>query len=497
MKARAYVVSGLAFALPFVACAAITWAGCSSTPDAAPPDPAPRPVVDPGFTYGAEVAVRVVGNGRVYGSYPEVSCPGTCFGRWVFANAAATAGATDVKLTATAAAGWRFVGWSFDASQLGARARGPDTCSPLLRAGAQPSIDLASEAIALAFGEVQGTPPKGREAECATHLAVPPAYAVTATFALDAIADAGPDGDAGHDWYFEAPLGGAVGKDIGVYGNRVYWRLDQAGVSHVGTGVAGGVASEVIGSQSSGPVSVFHVGPLVAWQSTNGTIGILDATNGATTATQFVPGDVCKALTSTTTNLYCRTSSTIVSWDVTGNNRTVLYTSLPSTGTELAADATRLFYSDETGGAGSILIHSVPRIGGDGGAPVSTIAVNGLESAPTRLVANPTLLFWVYRGANDVGRAMFANKFGSFPQTIGVMRTGLRFVATDIQTDFGGFQGVVGTAGVLSTIFQSSSSTQFPVRSDLPSLGGIAADSQFVYWTQDDGRVYRISRSTF
>lgn len=54
------------------------------------------------FTAGSVLTVSVLGSGSVTG--PQISCPGDCIGTYVTG--------TDVTLTATAAAGWSFGGWT-------------------------------------------------------------------------------------------------------------------------------------------------------------------------------------------------------------------------------------------------------------------------------------------------------------------------------------------------------------------------------------------------
>src|SRR5688500_16940609 len=139
--------------------------------------------VDPGGTFGAEIAVRVVGRGRVSGNIPtSIDCPGDCYARYTFTSQSDKGAADGLILRAISTTGARFVGWTFEAEQLGTRARGPDNCSPVKRATSQPGNNDSAE-LKLSFGEVNGTAPPGQEGSCVGDiLKVPVAYKLVATF---------------------------------------------------------------------------------------------------------------------------------------------------------------------------------------------------------------------------------------------------------------------------------------------------------------------------
>ena len=103
--------------------AAVAWAGCSSSSSNGAGS---RTSADPGGTYGAEVAVSVVGRGRVLASLPGLNCPSDCYGSFVFADRNQDGAAGGVTLKAIPTKGVRFAGWRFEVLSVGTRGRVED-----------------------------------------------------------------------------------------------------------------------------------------------------------------------------------------------------------------------------------------------------------------------------------------------------------------------------------------------------------------------------------
>ena len=476
--------------------AAVAWAGCSSSSSSGGGS---RTAADPGGTYGAEVAVTVVGRGRVITSLPGISCPSDCYGSFVFADRNQDGATGGVTLKAVATKGVRFAGWRFDVASVGTRGRGPEVCSPLRRDSASVQADLNAMELTLPYGETAGIPPLGQESACAGYTTVPVTYSVTATF-VDEIVDAGVDAEAGADVFLEAPVANAVGKEIGISGGRLYWRYEVAGTSSIASAATSGIGGAQVITNTTGVITAFEIGQHVVWQNSVGTYGVIQG--GSTLATTFATGgNTCVAVESDFTNVYCRTagpSGTLISWTTAGTSMTNLHSGLPI-GTDFTVDTSGFVIVDTTGGAGASTLRSVPKAGTiDAGVPTLTDLVTGLTN-PTQLEPGSTSrLFWI---ADDgAGTAQSASRFGGTAFSSTPATVGLKYLSNDPQSTSSFFVGIAPStlAGASQIVKLSAGSIiSTPVRQNLTGLGGVAADSSYVYWTQSDGRVYRALRSGF
>ena len=478
--------------------AAIAWAGCSSSSTnsgVAPPLPP-----DPGGTFGAEVTVTVIGRGRVTTTIPGLNCPSDCFARFVFGDRSEDGAAGGVTLKAIATKNVRFAGWKFETQPLGARGRGPDSCNPIKRDSTSVPVDLQSAEISLPYGQVNGTPPAGQEAFCIQHTAVPAAYSLTATF-IDEVVDSGAD--AGPDVFLESPVAGAAAREIGIAGGRLYWRYEQtSGLSGIATAPTSGLGGAQMVSGSTGSFGALDIGQQnVVWQTTGGVMNVIPG--GSTFGQSFASGgNTCVSVDSDFSSVYCRTAGpagSIISWTTSGTNITSVHTGLPS-GTELTLDSTSFYLVDNSLGAGGTTIRGVTRTATpDAGVPTLSTLVTGLTN-PTELEVNTSRLFWIdYDTGLNIGIAQSASRAGGTPFT-SVTMTGLRLLALDPNSTSSFFVGVAASvAPGSSAIMKLSAFTTASgmVRQNLTGIGGIVADSSYVYWTQSDGRVYRAVRTTF
>ncbi|MBS2019507.1 MAG: hypothetical protein JST00_41985 [Deltaproteobacteria bacterium] len=501
-SARVLAVGGLAFALPslWVSLGAVG-AGCSTTEDAPPSEAPSRPDVDPGGTFGAEINVRVVGRGRVKDAIGGLSCPSGCFARYVYRDRAA-AGATDrVTLIAEAATGARFVGWTFEATPLGTRGRGPDRCSPLTRAAATPPGDLAAATIDVALGEIAGKPPAGRETECVDDLAVPLAYDATATF-VEAASDGGDGGDGSREEvYLEPPVLGYRGRDVVAYGSvvdtLVYWLLESGSTTRLAFAQVSGATKSVttVVNTTLTDVRVRHMGPIIAMQTGDGTMATVRASLGDSFGQTFSSGGtICRALATDESTVFCRTDDSVVTFDLNGVKR-VLHSGLTDAGSAIgvasspATGTTALLFTGPNGDGG-LAIQSAPRFG-DGGVPPIQSLVGSVTSDPKVLAANQSNVLWLEANGGS-GRAFLAsNAPASTTFAIGPGPSpGLEHLRLDPRSETGAFLASSAPAAIL----QSKGTAVSSVRAGLPSLGGLAVTPGFVYWTDDAGRVLRIAR---
>ena len=453
--------------------------------------------VDREPTFGAEFAVSVLGAGSVTSYRGELSCPGKCFARILLEDSQIDGSAAGVQLTAEAALGSHFVRWKLDALDLGIRAPGPPQCSPMLRATTIPDPPPVGELISLHFGETNGVPPKGREAECADFTRVPVAYAITAVFAPNFrdVPDAAPPREIVYD-----PPPNATGRalDIGIAGGFAYWRYEPfLGSSQ--TGIATGVSA--LGPQSAvaaspEQINSFDVDKHVVFQTSAGTIKVIEAGAINTTSLGVLP--FCAALASDSTNAYCRaagaTTSSLFALPIGAVASPTTVHTLPL-GRDLAVDETtqKFYFSDDPGSfiPGAATVESAPRLG-DGGMPAVTPLVFG-QTSPHSLLAGQFYLFWLDdRGGFPVlQQTTAATKFNPSDAGVGLADTSVRFIAADPVSDsyWVGLNGGNGNCSIVKVQPGNAPTTIF--RSSLPSLNGLAVDTQYVYWTQDDGHVYR------
>ncbi len=474
---------------------ALAWTGCADdeTGDAAGPV-----YVDPGGTHGAELTLTVKGRGRVTSNVPGLDCPSDCFAKHVFASATADGATSTIGLKATPTQGSRFVGWSFSTDPIGSRGRGPANCNPVLRAGTDPGVDKASPEIELPYGETSGTAPAGQEAACSTFTKVPVVYNVTATFETDppTLLDGG-DGGTGEIVY-DTLLTGALNRDLGMTsGNRLFWHFQANGQSYVAYGASpasSGIPQtpQMLTPVPDSTITLFEVDPYgVVYQTSFGTIYVVRYNSAIVTT---IPGSspTCTALAMDSSyNAYCRTASSIVMWQYSTSYTTpiTLYTGVPS-GTDLVVESSSgpMYFT----GSSSIL--SLPTIGADGGIASPTAIISSLFS-PRGLEATSSYFWWLesttslYTSTSKSGSPTALNTF--LPPA-----SGYQFTASD-PIDTSAFW-VASSSSIhrATNNFVDASSTLF--RDDMQNIGGIAVDSQYVYWTQlNDGVIRRASRSTF
>ena len=471
--------------------------------------------VDPGGTFGAEVQVRIVGRGRVTGSIPtSIDCPGDCYARYTFASQSDKGASDGLTLKAIPTEGVKFAGWTFEAEQLGTKARGPDNCSPVKRATSQPG-DNANPELKLTFGEVNGTPPSGQEGACVGDLLkVPVAYKLVARFEdPPPVPEGGPDADGGDGGVgpgtllFDTPVAGATGGEIFIVGSRLYWKF----TTNTGAqGIATGITSSLPGSQPTVVVSPSGTIPKfegdqynVSFETSGGVIGVFNASNTTTALTSFGPAPTCDVLeTYSTSLLYCLAQGTLYSWSLTGAGpRTTVTGTVPATptGRNMAVTSSYFWVVNDPGSANTATIQRVLKSSADSDGGMLTwdnTFITG-ETNPIRLLTtySSEYLAWIeYNNAADTGEVHASSPSSSFIYTPVIAESGLRFLAADSTSSNYIIAGVRPTGGGNGgKIYRSivTSSALSPSVTGIPNLSGVTADSTYIYWTQDDGRVYR------
>jgi hypothetical protein len=484
-------------ALGLLPIAAIAWMGCGDD-DAAVVSGLGK--ADPGGTWGAQVAVTVVGRGKV--SAPGVlDCPNSCFSTLVFPNNAADGAMGGITLTAEPNAGGKFLGWAFEPTPLGGGGRGPDTCNPVMRAATLPSVDPNALQITLPYGEVDGTSPPGHEAECASFKRVPLAYKVVANFTGE-IPEAGPDvldggnpdaegGNPGDPVVYNITNGTSptlLGRTSSGY---IYWTFSSGGFVGLSVGTspessfvpqtAQTVASSLDSITRSkvepnGVVLLDIFGDLKAVRQSSPTSLInVGSTSGLGT---------CQALAMDTgSNVHCRLSTSIATWKWNGSSYdspTQVFVNLPS-GQDLAVDTSNFYYSTTT------TIESVPLNGTDASAP--TQVISGTSSV-SRLVAGSAKLTWQSNNTVELSSSKTSSSsFGSSGITQSLTGTlfGLAFDPFDSYTVYAG-----GTYGIYR---YPSAGTPQEVKTGGKTFTGMAVGGNYVFYTASgENKIYRIAK---
>jgi hypothetical protein len=474
-----------------VSAAMFAYAGCSS--DDSKPGLAP---VNPGETFGAEVTLQVVGPGRVLSKeFAGIDCPTSCFETFVFPNKD-TRGVPGITLVAKPTDGVRFLGWKLDAAPTASRGRGPTNCQPITRAAATPAVNATAPEITLPFGDTKGSPPAGQEAACASDTAVPVAYKVTATFESTSLVDSGldanVDGGTG-ELVFDAPMAGAVGRGIGVAGGLIYWQWDVGGQSAISYGSTAGGASNIAVPLGT-TITQFAIDSHVVFQNANGQLAVI--TGGSTTQTALAGSATCVAVASDATNAYCRTAGPngqLDSWTAFGGaGPTTMAMGLP-TGTDLSADTQFFFLSDDGAGvANAGTVGSLTRPTDGGPQTLTPLAIN--RSSPTELQHNTSRVIWLDYDVNtNTGAAFATTRAGGVVNSAIPATVGLRRIAIDPSSTVTFFGLVQSAVPGGSAIIRASAlgGTPLTFRSQLTGVGGIFADSTYLYWTDGNARVFR------
>lgn len=461
--------------------------------------------VDPGGTYGAEITVNVVGRGRVTTASGGLDCPSDCFAKLVFSSASADGAAGSIGLKAIPTPGASFEGWTFETDPIGSRGRGPDNCNPIKRPASQPSIDSKAEQITLPFGEATGTPPAGQEAACAAYTKVPLVYKITANFTKDpsTITDGGSDADAGDggggDILAAAPQIGASGREMGVTtSGYLYWMWHVAGgdgISYITSPTTSVLpANPITVQQPTLTISVveFEREGVVYQSSLDNTLRIVRSGFSSPTTISAGPPPACSALAiDSSYNVYCRSQAgALLQWQYPSySTMTTLYTGLPFGNDLVVESSSGPAYFSSSSAINSLPLSPIP----DGGIATPTVIVSGRSSvANLETYSSSTHLWWTEFGDTFVASPSKSGPTTGTDTQLPNFPSGLSHLWPD--TSSGGTYYYVANASNIYRAYYAGGGLSTLFKQGLTGIGGISADSQYVYWTQADGTVRRSTR---
>lgn len=473
--------------------AAIAWMGCGDD-DATVASGLGKP--DPGGTWGAQIAVSVVGRGNVSAGSGAIDCPSTCFKTVVFKTNGEDGAIGGLTLTATPPAGGQFLGWSFEPATLGGVGRGSDLCNPVSRPTSLVSGDLSAPTITLPYGETDGTSPVGREGQCdPASRKVPLAYKVIATFSGD-LPEAGPDANDGGDGGNSDPVvyTNATASSATVLGRTssgyLYWLTDNGTPSlNVGlspessplpqtsTTLSGALDSiSKIKVEPTGVVLLDIFGDLkVVRQSSPTSLLTVGSTSSLGT---------CQAIAmDSNSNVHCRLSTSIATWKWNGasyaSTPTQVYVDLPS-GSDLAVDTSNFYYST------SSTIEALPLNGTDASAPTQIITSTFSVS---KLVAGTSKLTWLSGSTVELS----TDKLSSSPFSATGISTAL--TGTIFNIAFDPFDSFTVYAGGSSAIYRYEGAGSPTLVKNGKFFTGMAVGSTYVlYSVSGDNRIYRVAK---
>jgi hypothetical protein len=452
---------------------------------------------DPIATTGAEVHVTVVGPGRVVSDVPGIDCPGeSCFANLVALRNGST---RSVTLNAVADERSHFDGWTFDTwSPLGAPSRGPDTCSPVLRAGVQPAVDPHATQIVLPYGDVVGFPPSGTELTCASYRNVPVAYVATAKFHDVAKDDA-------ELVYLPTIDGTGPAREIAVIGDNLVWRyetretsLESLAIGSTTTLLLPGTPEVAVSQVSFGalafsrglPQAIPPGSALFQRQDTGLLLWVLQPQ----VALLRVPrGGQCIALAADPFDsglAFCRTDAGQIQRLDTRpeGDAPVEIASNVAPGKGLAVANASVFVPEAT----SILrFLEFPE---DDTHPVE--ALTDLVDPSGIVVSTSFGRIWFID--HDSSGAGIVTQFPVFdlahPVRVTPPISGITIIAPDEVNSAEVWAAVTGAEGKILHV--RTGSDPVTCRTGIRGLGGLAVNAQYVYWTQADGGVYRQRRGS-
>lgn len=465
--------------------AALGWMGCSDD-DSSAPSVLGKP--DPGGTWGAQVGVTVIGRGRVSTVGRGIDCPRAssgsssgCAATVVFPNNAADGATGGLTLVAEPNPGGKFLGWTFEPATIGTSGRGPDRCNPVTRTASVPSVDVSALQITLPYGEMAGTPPTGREGECADAFRkVPLAYQLVATFSGDLV-EAGVDGGLDDPTIYDLPAGGTSPVLIGrTSGGYLYWFYTEGAETAVAVGL-----SPESSSLPQSPTRITSVPTAYYRRVEPSGLVLMDPDGEISVVRQASPTTILHAGSSSglgtcsavamdaSSNVHCRLSSSIATWKFNGATYdatpTVTFTGLPY-GLALGVDLTSLYYNDASH------IMSVPLNGTDASAPATVVSSVTL-SLGTPLLASSQRLAWlqstgVFASSNKLpGASVTATSLTT--TTVGNVQ-GFAFDPLDAQVLF-----AAGTKGIFGARIDGGATS---VRTS-PSITGMAVGNSHLFYT--------------
>jgi hypothetical protein len=287
----------------------------------------------------------------------------------------------------------------------------------------------------------------------------------------------------------------SAGKEIGVTGNYAYWRYEVNGLSGIaGSDLPSHMMDVIV--RPNQVIRLLHVGRHAVFQYGDGSLWVIAGGSESTTPLGGAPV-VCDALASDALNVYCRapfeSGSAIYAWPVSGADAPSIVHVLPS-GSAFAIDPgsvpDRFYFSDDLGA-----ILSAPQdAGGDGSVPSFTTLANS-QTSPRAIAAGVFYVAWIdVFGKGFVARSEL--KVADSAPVSTLPGSLVRYIAVDQFSNeyWVGIGDGSGGGWQINRVTAGTNPNPTFFRSGNTDLGGLAVDSNYVYWTRSNGRVYRAPR---
>lgn len=265
-------------------------------------------------------------------------------------------------------------------------------------------------------------------------------------------------------------------REIGVAGDRAYWRFLGAKGSGVVSGSLRDGTTEIV-VPAIDEMHAFDVASRVVYQTSGGSVFVLDGTRPVEL---HASGEPCRALTSDASAVYCLREDTILAWTDPSADPTVIYAGAPPS-TAIAVDDRFVYLATESAGT----VTRAPKVGT---GPFLGEVVTDRRSGVERLSVSAFDLVWAESAPEKTQDEIWWTPIGQTTATkiaggtrVFVMDRGARVV----------FLGATDGTATIDRLDLATGARSKVGEAATSEITGAAVDDRFVYWTSRDGRIRR------